>query len=54
MEINLVDDIIAASIERFEYKCNLEAVPELTTKEWLDRCYFPIGMDNNGNFFDLE
>ena len=52
--ISIEDDMIKSSIERFENKCNLEAIPELTTNEWLERCSFPIGLDNSGNFFDLE
>ena len=54
VKINIEDDMIATSIERFENKCNLEAIPELATKEWLDRCSFPIGMDDKGDFFELE
>ena len=51
--LSIEDDIIKSSIERFEYKCNLEAIPELTTNEWLERCSFPVGLDSEGNFFDL-
>lgn len=29
-------------------------IPELATDKWLDRCKFPLGMDDNGNFFELE
>jgi hypothetical protein len=53
VKINIEDDMIASSIERFENKCNIEAIPELTTKEWLDRCSFPIGLSDNGDFFEL-
>jgi hypothetical protein len=52
--INIEEDMIATSKERFENKCNLEPVPELTTEEWLQRCSFPIGLDDSGDFFDLE
>lgn len=52
--INIEDDLISTSIKRFENKCDLEAVPELTTDEWLQRCSFPLGMDDGGNFFELE
>ena len=53
-KINIEDDIISSSIERFENKCNLEAVPALTTDEWFERCSFPIGLDDEHNFIDLE
>lgn len=52
--INIEEDMIVSSIERFENKCTLEAIPELSTQEWLERCSFPIGLDNEGNFFELE
>ena len=54
VKINIEDDMATSSIDRFENKCNLEAIPELTTNEWLERCSFPIGMDSEGNFFSLE
>ncbi len=31
-----------------------QAYPELASKEWLDRCRFPLGMDDQGNFWPLE
>lgn len=56
--INTVIDtdeaLIRKCIARFEAKCLLSPVPELATQEWLDRCRFPIGMDNDGNLFELE
>lgn len=33
---------------RFENKSQKEPVPELTTKEWLERCEWPLGMDGSG------
>lgn len=47
-------DLIRKCIARFEAKCLKAPVPELAAPEWLDRCRFPIGMDNNGNLFELE
>ena len=54
VKINIEEDMIASSIERFENKCNFEAIPELATDEWLKRCSFPIGLNDKGDFFDLE
>jgi hypothetical protein len=53
-KINIKRKMISSSIERFENICNLEAIPELTTIEWLERCSFPIGIDDKGDYFDLE
>lgn len=50
LEASLTEKAIA----RFCEKCQSPAVPELTTPAWLNRCTFPIGMDDTGNFWPLE
>jgi hypothetical protein len=52
--LNFEGDLINTSRERFENRCNQAPIPELATEEWLARCAFPLGMDDNGNFFELE
>jgi hypothetical protein len=52
--LSLEGDLIKTSRERFENKCNEAPIPELATEAWLDRCTLPLGMDVNGNFFELE
>ena len=37
-------------VESFEK----EVIEEVNTDEWLERCSFPIGMDNDGNIWDLD
>ena len=37
-------------VESFEK----EIIEEVNTPEWLERCSFPIGMDNDGNIWDLD
>ncbi len=39
--------------ERFESTLQLPPIPEVTSQEWLDRCRFPIGMDDDGRLFPL-
>ncbi len=51
---SLESDLIKTSRESFKNKCNEAPIPELATEEWLSRCAFPLGMDDNGNFFELE
>jgi len=51
---NIEDDMASSAIERFENKCNLEPIPELTTERWLERCSFPIGVSDEGKYFELE
>lgn len=52
--IDTDEGLIRNCIARFEAKCLLAPVPALASREWLDRCRFPIGMDNDGNLFELE
>ena len=54
VKLNIEDQIVEDSRKRFENKCLQDAVPELCTEEWLDRCAAPLGMDDNGNLFDLN
>lgn len=39
---------------RFEEKCDAEAIPELTTEQWLDRCSFPVGVSPDGALYSPE
>ncbi len=54
IELNIDDQLVENCIEKFKNKCEAEAVPELTKNDWLERCSFPIGMDERGNLFDVE
>lgn len=51
---DLDETLYRTAVERFDAKCSAPPVPELTTPQWLDRCTFPLGMDNAGNFWPLE
>lgn len=51
---DLDEKLYRMATERFDAKCSAPPVPELTTPQWLDRCSFPVGMDNAGNFWPLE
>lgn len=42
------------AVQRFADKCTQPPVPELTAKAWLDRCAFPLGMSDEGQFWPLE
>ncbi|WNY23485.1 hypothetical protein MmiHf6_07920 [Methanimicrococcus hongohii] len=53
-QFSIEEEIILSSIGRFEYKCNLAPIPELAADSWLVRCSFPIGMDDEGNFFEID
>lgn len=52
IKISIEDELISDSRKRFEDKCMAEVIPELATDVWLDRCKFPIGMSDEGEFFD--
>lgn len=49
---NLEETLITECRTRFENKSQQKAVPELTTKEWLSRCEWPLGMDGSGTIRD--
>ena len=48
------DDMVETCRERFESKCSAEVIPELATEEWLSRCSYPVGLDDEGVPFDVE
>lgn len=54
VHFDLDETLYRTAVERFDAKCSTPPVPELTTPQWLDRCAFPLGMDNAGNFWPLE
>lgn len=53
VKINLLEKVAMDVRKRFENKCEEEVIPELATDEWIKRCSFPIGMDDEGNLFDI-
>ena len=52
-EISIEKGLVDECRSRFREKCSEEPIPELCTEEWLKRCSFPLGMDENGILFDL-
>jgi ADP-ribosylglycohydrolase len=51
---NLETQLKDMTIESFVNKCDAEPVPELTTEAWLARCSNPVGMKQDGKFYELE
>lgn len=47
---HLLEDALARMIRRLEQ----EPIPDVTSERWLERCQFPLGMSDNGDFFPLE
>lgn len=52
VKLSIEDSFIPDCRTRFENKCMGEVIPELATDVWLDRCKFPVGMSDDGEFFD--
>ena len=48
------EDFVNKSRIIFRKSFNCASVPELTTKRWLQRCNFPVGLDPNGNFWEIK
>lgn len=53
VHLSLEEDIRNKAIYSFETKIQLPPIPELTTNDWLKRCEFPLGVDNNGEPWPL-
>jgi len=53
VHLSLEEDILNRAIYSFETKTQLPPIPELTTNDWLKRCEFPLGVDNNGEPWPL-
>lgn len=51
---NLEQQIIEKSRKSLDQKMQMGIIPELEEKEWTERTEFPIGLDNNNQFFPLN
>ena len=54
IQLSIDEELVENCIERFKNKCFEKPIPELAKKDWLERCAHPIGMDENGNIFDIK
>ena len=50
---NVEEVILKMSRERFQNKYNKPPIPELATKQWLERLLYPIGIDTNKKYVSL-
>lgn len=50
---NIEEQIIKKARASFDTKMETDIIPELEEQEWINRTGFPIGLDNNNNFFPL-
>ena len=48
------EDYVLLAREIFVESFEKEKIEEVNTPEWLERCSFPIGMDNDGNLWGLD
>ena len=46
--------LMEKACERFVTACGQPPIPELANAQWLDRCVFPLGMNDRGEFWPLE
>lgn len=53
IHISLEEELFDKAINSFKQKIERSPIPELTTKEWLQRCEFPIGIDDKGDLWPL-
>ena len=49
--ISIEKEVVDDCRREFENALKLDPIDELTTEDWLDRCKFPLGMSDEGEFF---
>lgn len=54
MEFSVDKILYEKAVLRFQAKALDAPIPALTTREWLERCRFPVGMRDDGQFWPLE
>ena len=48
------EEYVALARNIFVESFEKEVIEEVNSEEWLERCSFPIGMDNEGNIWNLD
>lgn len=54
ISLNNFNEIVTDLREKFKYICERDPIPELTGSDWLNRCAAPLGMDREGDYFNLD
>jgi hypothetical protein len=54
MQSNIEDDLVKMCRERFEKKCTLPPIPEVSAPLWLERCAMPVGINDKNEFIPLR
>ena len=54
VSVNLEQEIVEVAHKKFQECLNMVPVPELLDDEWISRTAPPLGMDDDGNLFNLE
>lgn len=47
-------EVLQRAIQNFEQRIDTAPIPELANDNWLSRCAFPVGMNDNGELWELE
>lgn len=51
---NIDEQFIARAKKSFDEKAEINPIPELLEKNWVERTNFPVGMDGYNKFYSLE
>lgn len=54
VEVDVDAQYLADSIRYFEQCCAQQPISEMMDEEWLSRCAFPLGMDEQGHLWELD
>lgn len=54
IDMGIFQKLLDHCFQRFAVCVDKEPIASVSTREWLDRCQFPIGMSDDGEFFPIE
>ena len=54
VDVDIDETLMEKACQRFVSACAQPPIPELANAQWLDRCWFPLGMSDKGELWPLE
>jgi hypothetical protein len=48
---DIEEEYVKKARDEFKKALDMDAIPELASEIWLERCSFPLGMSDEGEFF---
>ncbi len=54
LNMSFTEKLLLTCFDSFKECLDKDPIPSVATEEWLKRCQFPVGMDDNGTFFPID